>query len=278
MQHERFDHPLASQRVNGKATLGVRRVAGRSRIETLQQMGAAKIRVPASCGDGLEAILINTAGGMTGGDRLNWTISVARGASATVTTQACEKAYRTISGSALIATRLDVGNGAHLAWLPQETIVYDGSALSRQLEVDIAQGATALICEATIFGRKAMGEFVRNAQFRDHWRIRAEGRLIHAENLDIDGEIAALLDRKAVANGNAAIATVLLVAPEAETLLDAARKIIGENGGASGWRVGATGKLLARMIANDGYSLRQRLVPLLELLNGRAALPKVWSL
>ncbi|TIU63331.1 MAG: urease accessory protein UreD, partial [Mesorhizobium sp.] len=49
-------------------------------------------------------------------------------------------------------------------------------------------------------------------------------------------------------------------------------------GGASFWSVGRSGKLLARLTAGDGYQLRKRLVPLVELLNGRAGLPKLWSL
>ena len=49
-------------------------------------------------------------------------------------------------------------------------------------------------------------------------------------------------------------------------------------GGASVWGVKASGKLLARLYAEDGYQLRQRLVPLVGLLNGKAGLPKLWSL
>lgn len=74
--------------------------AGRTRIAELYQEGAAKIRLPAVPDDPLEAILINTAGGLTGGDRIAWSIDVGAGASAMVTTQACEKVYRAGSGRA----------------------------------------------------------------------------------------------------------------------------------------------------------------------------------
>lgn len=283
MKLERFDHPLASQRVDGRASLGVRMAGGRSRVATLEQSGAAKIRLPATAGGPLEAILINTAGGMTGGDRLDWAISVGEGASALATTQACEKAYRSSHGEAAVSTRLRVASGGRIAWLPQEMIVYDRSALVRSIEADLEPGAEALICEATIFGRQAMGEMVERASFRDAWRVRVAGRLVHAENLMLTGEIGGLLPRRAVLDGMAAMATVLLVAPEAEASLDRARSIAGEQAGVSAWRVGGrddagTGKLLARLVAKDGYDLRRRLVPLLELLNEQAPLPKVWSL
>ncbi|TGU50672.1 urease accessory protein UreD, partial [Mesorhizobium sp. M00.F.Ca.ET.186.01.1.1] len=100
----------------------------------------------------------------------------------------------------------------------------------------------------------------------------------HVEDVPIGPHIAAGLQRQAVAGGALASATMLLVSPRAETLLEPARAIIGDQGGASFWSVGQSGKLLARLTAGGGYKLRKRLVPLVELLNGRAGLPKLWSL
>lgn len=269
---------LSAQRVDARARLAVRRIEGRSRIERLYQEGAAKIRMPEVRGDPLEAILINTAGGLTGGDRIAWEIEAAERASVTVTTQACEKLYRSRSGEARADVRLNAAPGSRIAWLPQETIVYDGSSFSRRLGVELAEGAQALIVEAVLFGRLAMGETVSRALFRDRWNVRQGGRLIHAEAFAIGPDLAATLARPAVARGSTAFATVLLVSPDAETLLPQVRAIIGEEGGASVWQVAGTGKLLARLVAGDGYSLRKRLAPLVGLLNGRAGLPKIWSL
>jgi urease accessory protein len=123
-----------------------------------------------------------------------------------------------------------------------------------------------------------MGETVSQALFRDRWRVRQGGRLVHAEAFSIGPDLAATLNCPAVAGGAAAIATVLLISPDAESLRPEAREIIGEDGGASFWRVGGTGKLLARLVAGDGYGLRKRLAPLVGLLNGQAGLPKVWTL
>lgn len=270
------------QRVQAVGRLGVAAHGGRTRLERLFQQGAAKIRMPSTAAGPLEAILINTAGGMTGGDRLEWEIEVGAGAAAILTTQACEKAYRSASGFARIRTAAQVAAGGHLAWLPQETILYNRSALHRRLEVDLAPGATALIVESVIFGRRAMGEVVATTQFRDVWRIRSGGRLVHADAIAFDGDVAGQLPRAAVAAGGTAFATVLLIAPDAEERLDRARAIVGEAGGVSFWSLrddpqAANGKLLARLVASDGYDLRRRLVPLLELLNAQATLPKVWS-
>jgi urease accessory protein len=269
---------LSAQRVDALARLTVRRFEDRTRIDRLFQEGAAKIRMPASQADPMEAILINTAGGLTGGDRICWEIGVGSGASITVTTQACEKLYRTRSGDARIDVKLSAEESGRIAWLPQETIVYDRSSLDRRLDADLAEGAQALIVEATVFGRRAMGESVAQARFRDRWRVRHAGRLVHAEDFRVGPDLAATLARPTVMSGAVAVATILLVSPDVEAFLPAARKILGEQGGASVWKVGGTGKLLARLVAMDGYSLRKRLAPLIGLLNGQAGLPRIWSL
>jgi urease accessory protein len=279
---ERIDHPLATQRVKGEGGLDVGMVDGRTRIRNLYQQGAAKIRLPEKVEGPLEAVLINTAGGMTGDDRLDWSFGIGPGAAAVFTIQACEKAYRSSHGEARIRTRIDVAAGGHLAWLPQETILYDQSILDRRLDIDLAPNATALVVESVIFGRRAMGEIVRTARYRDAWRVRMDGRMLHAENFAISGDVAAALGRAAIGGGASAVATVLFVSPDAGDHLDAVRALLGDQGSASVWtlageRHSENGKLLARMVAKDGYDLRRRLVPVLELLNGRASLPKVWS-
>lgn len=272
------DTPLAAQRVAGRGRLFCGKSGGRTRLQRLYQDGSAKIRMPAVQGDPLEAVLINTAGGLTGGDRLGWEIEVGEGASASITTQACEKIYRAASDRAETTVSLDVAAGGRIAWLPQETIVFDRAAFARTLDVTLAGSAEALLLEATLFGRLAMGEQAVLGNFHDRWRVRQDGRLIHAEDFRIGPDIAAGLQRRAVAGGAQAIATLLFVSPHAEALLEPARAIIADQGGASFWSVGQSGKLLARLTAGDGYQLRKRLVPLVELLNGRAGLPKLWSL
>jgi urease accessory protein len=277
IEHTSTSMPPA-QRAAGVARLACGNVGGRTRLRRLYQDGSAKIRMPAVSTDPLEAVLINTAGGLTGGDRLGWEVDVGAGASAAITTQACEKVYRAASDRAEVRVKLAVGERGRIAWLPQETIVFDRSAFARTLDVRLADSAEALILEATVFGRLAMGEQAGYGHFHDRWRVSQDGTLVHAEDFRIGPDIAATLNRPVVAGGAIAVATVLMVSPRAEALLDPARDIIGGQGGASFWTVKKSGKLLARLFAEDGYQLRKRLVPLVELLNGRAGLPKLWSL
>jgi urease accessory protein len=270
------DRPVL-QRVRAAGRLSVKQSGDQTRLDRLYQEGAAKIRFPAPESNALEAVLINTAGGLTGGDRVAWSVEAAAGTRLALTTQACEKIYRAGNGHADVSVSLKAGMDARLAWLPQETILFDRSALVRKLDVDLAPGAQALILEATIFGRQAMGEHVSAATFHDRWRVRVNGSLVHAEDFRIGTDVAAQLARPAIAAGGRAVATILMIADCAGHMLDPARAIIGDAGGASHWRIGSTGKLLARLVAEDGYALRARLVPLIRLLNGQAGLPKIWT-
>jgi len=129
-----------------------------------------------------------------------------------------------------------------------------------------------------VFGRLAMGERTTRARFRDRWRVRRGKNLVHAEEFAVGPDVAGTLARVAVTAGHSAVATVLLVSEDAERRLDAVRGLIGASGGASAWPIAGSGKLLARLVAEDSYSLRQTLLPLIGLLNGQAGLPKVWSL
>ena len=275
------------QRTRGGGRLSVKQSAGESRIDRLFQEGSARIRIPrVPRGSPLEAVLINTAGGLTGGDRMDWTFEAGEGASMTLATQACEKTYKAHGESeARVLVQLKLNADSSLAWLPQETILFDRARLARSIEVDMAAGSRLLMVEPMVFGRLAMRESVLEGHFRDRWRIRLDGDLAHAEDMRLGPDIADVLARAAVAGGGLAIATVLMIAPEAEARLLAARQVIGTSGGASFLftrrsRPAApeTGKLLARIVAADSYELRKVLVPLIRLLNPQGGMPKVWSI
>ncbi|MGD9737917.1 MAG: urease accessory protein UreD [Bauldia sp.] len=243
-------------------------------LGVLYQDGAAKIRLPKTHAADAEAILINSAGGLTGGDQLAFAVDVGAGAAATITTQACERVYRSLAGAAEVSIRLKVGPGAQLAWLPQETILFDRARLARRIDVDLAPNASFLAVEAVIFGRRAMGEEVREGALHDRWRIRQAERLLHADDLRMEGGITELAQRAAVLAGAGAMATVIYVGEDGERHLEAVRGAIGDRGGSSAF----AGKLVARVVAEDGLELRRRLVPAIIALRGGRPLPKAWQL
>lgn len=267
--------PPRMQRAHGHANVSFRLRDGQTCLERLFQEGCAKLRFPRPLGsDDPQAILINTAGGLTGGDRFGTEVTLAAGAAACVTTQACERVYRSTGADAVMTNRLRLAAGAKLAWLPQETILFDGGRLSRSLDVDLAGDAELVAVEAVLFGRQAMGEALHSGRLHDRWRVRRDDRLIFADDLRVKGDIAARLAAQPTMAGCAAMATVLFAGSAPERFLDQARSIIGPHGGASAWN----GKFLARLVEETGLALRRRLEPLLTLLLGGRPLPKVWQL
>jgi urease accessory protein len=266
--------PTKFQRVDAEGRISVKRTPRGSVLDRLHQSGAAKVRFPSSSGtSACEAVLINTAGGLTGGDRLSWSVHVGEAASLTCVSQACERIYRSRDGEpARLSVKIVLDQKARLNWLPQETILFDGCALDRTLEADLAPEASLLIVEAFVFGRAAMGEIVRRASVHDRWIIRREGKLAFTDSVRFDGDVEELLQRSSIAAGDRAVATVAFIAPEAERHLATVR----ENFPAIASTAFA-GKFLARLSARGAYELRQMLVPLAISLSGGNALPKVWA-
>lgn len=236
-------------------------------LRRLREAHAAKVRIPAGSH---EAILINTGGGLAGGDRFSFDIRAEENARLTVTSQAAERVYRSLGPAAEVDVTLTAHAGATLMWLPQETILFDGAALTRCITADLADDAHVLAVEPVILGREAMGETVQHARLHDRWRISRNGRLVFADDLAFDGKPPG---SKAALGEARAFATVVLVSPGAEDLIDTVREAIGAGGAASAW----SGKLVARLTARDGFELRKSLVPALMALARGASLPKTWS-
>ena len=254
--------PPSMQRARGEASVRI----GPGGLERLRQAGSAKAILPRGTLHP-EVVFLNTAGGVTGGDRFEFSLDVASG-TATGTTQTAERAYRSAGGAAEVIVRLSAGPGAHLAWLPQETILFDGCALHRRTAVDLAPDATFLGCEMIVLGRRAMGETVRCLDLLDRREVRRNGRPALIEPLRLDAE--ALAPSPALLGGATAIASLWIAAPDAEVRLPVLRALHeGVESAASAW----DGRAVLRMRASDPAPLRAALTRTLAALH---PLPRVW--
>lgn len=263
-------------RTEGSIRLDIARRGHRSHIDVLHQAGAARVRFPRPAeGASLEAVLVNTAGGLTGGDRIDIAVALAACSEVTLTSAAAEKIYRARDQqAAAIRMRLRLLAGASLDWLPQPTILFDAARLDRRTEVELAGDSRLLAVEILLFGRAAMGEQMRRGAIRDAWRVRRDGALIFADSLRLDGAIAETLDRKALLGGARAAGLLLYVAPDAASRLAEARvRLQGASSlaGASSWN----GLLAVRAVAKEGWALQQDMAALVEWLSARP-LPRVW--
>ena len=266
--------PLDQPRAIGFARVSSKQVNEGSGIDGLRQSGALKLLFPRSR-ETLHATLINTAGGVTGGDRFEVNACAGRQSQLTMTTQAAERAYGAQMGqTGVINTTLTADAGSRLFWLPQETILYKDAAIARRLHVDLAAGAEFLMVEPVLFGRRAMGEDVTTLAFRDRIDIRRDGQPIYRDGVDLHGDVAAQLDQPAIGAGARAMASLVWVSRDAPGRLDALRRIIGTTGGASLLQKDV---LVMRLLARDGYILRRALIPVLDLITDDT-LPQSWRL
>lgn len=266
--------PLDQPRAIGAARVSSKTGPLGSCLDGLRQSGALKLLFPRRQ-DIVEAILINTAGGITGGDRFSLEASAGAGSRLMITTQAAERAYRAQPGqTGEMRTQLRAEADSTLWWLPQETILYQGAALHRSLRVDLHENATFLMVEPVLFGRQAMGEDLTDLTFTDRVDLRRAGRPIYRDGLRFDGDVAAQLDRPAIANGARAMANLIWVSPGAAGRLDALRALLDTQGGAS---LLAEDTLVMRVLAEDGFALRRTLLPVLDLLTENT-LPQSWRL
>ena len=266
------------QRAVGELRLSVKLRDGETVLDGLRQSGCLKARFPRpERGAWMNAVTLNTSGGVAGGDSLSSTITLAAGTKATITAQAAERFYRALPGAraAKIRTRITAGASASAEWLPQETIFFNDCAVDRRLDIDLAEDAWFLGIESLIFGRAAMGEVVRHARISDTIRIRRDGRLIMHDAIRMHGDIEARMRRPATGGGTRAVATLMHVAPDAESRLEDLRAALDGHDaecGASAW----DGMLIARMVAPGSAELRQAVISGLQALRNPRPLPRVW--
>lgn len=272
--------PIRLERARGRASVAFKVRDGATVLDRLHQEGQAKIRLPKSHGgEPTTAVLINTAGGIAGGDRLVWGARFGAGTRAVVTAQAAERVYRSsatdggLSGE--VTTRLEVEAGASAEWLPQETILFDRAALDRRLEVEMAADASLLLAETVVLGRAAMGEAVGACRLVDRFRVRRGGRLVFADTFRLDGAPGEILAGRATGGGATAFSTVLWVAPGVEARLDGLRAVLdglASDAGASAW----DGMIVVRLAQGSARTLRDDLVRIMLHIR-QADLPRVWS-
>jgi urease accessory protein len=264
---------FAANRAEGSVVFDVHLVDGVTRRRHSHESGSLRVRFPSPETDGLSAVFVNTAGGIAGGDRFDIAITAGDGARLAATTAAAEKIYRAEGPVAQLNVALKLSAGSHLAWLPQETILFDRARLRRRIDIDLADSASLLLCEIVVFGRSAMGERMMHGEFIDRWRMRRGGKLVFAETVRLEGDIGEKLAKPAIAKGGLAIGTALIV-PGDEALVERIRELsesFGSEVGISAWN----GFAMVRFCAQDASKLRADMMAVLGRASG-VALPRLW--
>jgi urease accessory protein len=272
-QEKDISEVFAANRAVGSVAFETVLSAGKTRRGKVHEAGSLRVRFPSPETAALSAVLVNTAGGVAGGDRFSVSIDAGADTALTLTTAAAEKIYRSHGPAAEIDVRLRVGRAAHLAWLPQETILFDRARLNRRIDIELDENASLLLAEIVVFGRTAMNEAMREGDYVDRWRLRRAGRLVFAETLRLGGDIATRLANPAIAKGGTAVATILNAPADQETaerIRAAAASFAGEVG-VSAWN----GFAVARFCAKDAAALRSDVMKVLAQIDAKA-LPRLW--
>ncbi|WP_315783447.1 MULTISPECIES: urease accessory protein UreD [unclassified Bradyrhizobium] len=262
-----------ANRARGAVRFDVRLQDGVTRRHHLHESGSLRVRFPSPEDDGLSAMFVNTAGGIAGGDRFAVEVAAGEGSRVTLSSAAAEKVYRAPGTPAELDIVLKAAAGAHISWLPQETILFDRARIHRRIDIDLADTASLLLCEIVVFGRTAMGERMREGEFVDRWRLRRGGKLVFAETVRLDGDVGAKLAEPAIANGAASIGTALIVPGDAalvERIRESLPAFRGE-AGLSAWN----GFAMARFCAQDAASLRADMMAVLGCAS-TVPLPRLW--
>ena len=266
----------ALQRARGLLNISTQKAyQTNTRLKKLRQEGSYRASFPRHSKGNIETVIINTAGGVTSGDKFTTTITAHENSQISITTQAAERIYRardTLVGE--IQTSLCLQKNAQLYWLPQETILFDGARLKRRLDVDLHSSAKFLMVEPLVFGREASGEKLLSGMLDDRVSISSNGQPIYIDRIKLKDNITDQLMRPALANNSHAVVSIVLVKPNAKLLLEPVRALLPQKAGAS---LLNDNILVVRMLAQDSYEMRTATFPILTLLTHNTV-PKNWRL
>ncbi len=254
-------------------------------LADLKQSAPCRAMVPR--GDDLPtAAFITTCGGLTSGDSVAFDLELEVGTAAVATTQAAEKIYRGRLGDApaRVQSRVAVAEGAYAEWLPQETILFNGSRLERRTRFDLAADARVLACELRVLGRAAHGELFSHGFLSDRVEVRRAEKLewLDAVRLAEPFLLQKALQSPAGFGGHPAIGTIFYAAPDAPSHLVTARDILEGEAGAKAAATAWDNILVARFLAADIFLLRRaaaRFITGFRAHLGQApVMPSLWSL
>lgn len=266
--------PVQMQRARGRASVALSLRGGATRLDRLHQSGCAKAFLPKVHSDVPEVVFLNTSGGLTGGDKLSFRGDLGAGVSATLTTQTAERAYASADGVAEMDVEISVRENGHLAWLPQETILFDHSGLRRRTTIRLGAGATCLSVETLVLGRAAMGEVVSDLNLFDSRVIERNGLPLVIDPVRLNAETLTA-GSPAGLSGARALTSLIWVSDAAADWVDRLRATIAQHpveAAVSAW----DGRLVVRGKAVDAYPLRRMVADVIVQIQD-SALPRVWQ-
>jgi urease accessory protein len=278
----RLAEPIAAAGWRAALALDFARRGGRTVLAARRHDGPLVVQKPLYPeGEGVcHAIVVHPPAGIAGGDLLELRARAGEGAQALLTTPGAARWYRSAGALASQDIEIEAAEGACVEWLPQETILYEGTLAVLRAKVRLSGKACYLGWEILCFGRTGSGErFARGACSLDT-RIERDGRLLWFERGRITGG-GALLASPAGLSGRSVCGTLIAASPAlGDDLLAACRAIAPREGEAAVTRLPSL--LLARYLGDSSEAAKRYFAALWSALRpalaGRKArAPRIWS-
>jgi urease accessory protein len=253
---------------------GTTRLVERSHYGPLRVQKPLYPEHPSVC----HAIVVHPPGGVVGGDQLALAATVGNGARAFITTPGAAKWYRANGHLSRQDLRLEIGSGAALEWLPQETIFFEGANVRLVTEVQMAADASFITGDILCFGRTASGERFDHGRVSQRLQVRRGGRLIWFEQGVLLGGDAGFAGPLGL-NGHTVCAMLLAVGRQADAAcVQALREEAGTGFGVTQMK----SVLVVRYIGDSSQEARRlmhRAWRLLRpaLLDRAAVTPRIWN-
>jgi urease accessory protein len=223
--------------------------------------------------------LIHPPGGVVGGDKLNINILLNQGAHALITTPAANKFYRSQQKVARLTQHITIENGACLEWLPQETIIFDGSYATIDTRIDMAADAKLIAWEIICLARPAADESFNRGRLLQGLAIRSQGIPVLTDRLLIDGGHDSLHAQWGLRGFT--VLGYMAIHPADADMRDAIRPLTGINPKENLSVSLINNMLVCRYLGYHSEQARKRLSQIWDvvrpLVNGSAAItPRIW--
>jgi urease accessory protein len=170
---------------------------GRSRPSRVYATSPLRLLTPVNHGSAAWLYASSYGGGLVDGDRLSLDVTVDRGATAFLSTQASTKVYRSTIGS---ESRLEarVAEGASLILAPDPVVCFAGARYRQWQRVALEPNGAVVLVDWVTSGRRAAGERWQFDEYVARTEVTVAGRLAICDTLSLcaaHGELAARLGR-----------------------------------------------------------------------------------
>jgi urease accessory protein len=227
------------------------------------------------------SVILHTAGGVVGGDRLSTNIHLQPHSQALITTAAAGKIYRSNGLQARQTVDIQIDESACLEWLPQETILFNGAIYRQDTRVELANGGSFLGWEITRFGRSARGEKFLQGEWRSHTEIWQQGVPLWIDRQWLPGNEETFHSPHGLAGKPVVGSLVWVGSPVSEEIIQKARSLLTQQSLAGVSRL--QNGFLCRYRGDSTSEVRDWFTSVWQMLrvsfgNRGHCIPRVWQL